>query len=111
MTLTDCPDESMPALTAREVCRVLRDAIFGRRTMVRVCAQTWEELYAGMFMVDIEGWNITIFNDCDVLDYCEAGVSPDARRWLFNSGDRFGTDPIALLSVWEHQTLEWMLKA
>lgn len=89
----------MPALTAREVCRVLSDAIFGRRTMVRVCAQTWDELYAGMFLVDIEGWSITIFNDCDELDYCEAGVSPDARCGLFNSGDRFGTDPIALLSV------------
>ncbi|MGP5444972.1 DUF7693 family protein [Pseudomonas helleri] len=92
-------------LSAREVCQVLRDAIFGRRAMVRVCAQTWDDLYAGMFMVDIEGWSITIFSDCDELDYCEACVSPDARRWLFNSGDRFSTDPMALLSVWEHQTL------
>ncbi|VEF10859.1 phosphoglycerate mutase family protein [Pseudomonas fluorescens] len=37
--------------------------------MVRLSAQTWEELYAGMFLVDIEGWSITIFNDCDELDY------------------------------------------
>lgn len=65
MTLTVCLDESMPALTVREVRQVLRGAIFGRRTMVRVCAQTWDELYAGMFMVDIEEWRITIFNDCD----------------------------------------------
>lgn len=92
-------------LSAREVRQVLRDAIFGRRAMVGVCAQTWDELYAGMFMVDIEGWSITIFNDCNELDYCEACVNPDARRWSFNSGDRFGTDPMALLSVWEHQTL------
>lgn len=55
VTLTDCLDESMPALTAREVCQVLRDAIFGRRAMVRVCAQTWGKLHAGMFMVDIDG--------------------------------------------------------
>ena len=55
----------MPAITAREVFQVLHDAIFGRRTMVRVCAQTWDELYAGMFMIDIEEWRITIFNDCD----------------------------------------------
>ncbi|WP_456291199.1 DUF7693 family protein [Pseudomonas yamanorum] len=54
MTLTDCPDESMPALTAMEVCQVLRDAIFGRRAMVRLCARTWGELYTGMLMVDIE---------------------------------------------------------
>lgn len=111
MTLTDCPDESRPAPTAREVCQVLRDTIFGRRTMVRVCAQTWDELYAGMFMVDVEGWSMTIFNDCDELDYCEACVSTDGRRWSFDSGDRYGTDPIALLSTWEHQTLERLLKA
>jgi hypothetical protein len=68
MISTDCPDEPMPALTAREVCQVLCDAIFGRRAMVRVCAQTWDKLHAGMFMVDIDGWSITIFNDCDELD-------------------------------------------
>lgn len=90
---------------------MLRDAIFGRRAMIRVFAQTWDEVYAGMFMVDVEGWSITIFNDCDELDYCEACVSPDRRCWSFGSGDRYGTDPVALLSTWEHQTLERLLKA
>jgi hypothetical protein len=56
-TLTDCPDEPTTALTAKEVCQVLRDAIFGRRAMVRECAQTWSELYAGMFMADIDGYD------------------------------------------------------
>lgn len=111
MTLTDCHDESIAALTAREICQVLREVAFGRRMMVRACAQSWSELYAGMFMVDVEGWSITIFNDCDELDYGEACVSPDGRRWSFDSGDRYGTDPIALLSTWEHQTLENLLKA
>ncbi|WP_440060420.1 hypothetical protein ACTAB0_14175 [Pseudomonas syringae] len=36
--------------------------------MVRICAQTWDELHAGMFMVDIDGWSVMIFNDCDELD-------------------------------------------
>lgn len=98
-------------LSAREVYQVLRDAIFGRRAMVRVCAQILDELYAGIFIVDIEGWSITIINDCDELDYCEACVSPDGLRWSFDSGDQYGTDPVALLSTWEHQTLERLLKA
>ncbi|MEN5033858.1 hypothetical protein [Pseudomonas sp. TWI929] len=70
-------------LTAREVGQVLREVVLGRR--------------------------ITIYNDCDELDYCERCVSPEGRRWDFDPGDR--TDPIALLSTWEHQTLERMLKA
>lgn len=43
-------------------------------------------------------------------NYCEECFSTDGRRWSFDSGDRFGTDPIALLSTWEHRTLERMLK-
>ena len=100
----------MPAFTARKVCQVLREVAFGRCMMVRACAQTWSELYAGMFMVDVEGWSMTIFNDCDELDYCEARVSADGRRWSFDSGDRYGTYPVALLSTWKHQTLERLLK-
>ncbi|WP_458376613.1 DUF7693 family protein [Pseudomonas pergaminensis] len=37
-------------------------------------------------------------------------MSPDGWRWSFDSGDRFGTDPIALLAVWGHHTLELLLK-
>lgn len=109
MTLTDCPDESMPALTAREVGQVLHDAIFGRRVVVRAGAQTWDELYAGIFMVDMGEWCIT--NDCDELDYCEACVRPDDWRWSFDSGDRYEIVPVALLSTSEHQGLERVRKA
>ncbi|WP_420893652.1 DUF7693 family protein [Pseudomonas marginalis] len=99
------------ALSAREVSQVLREAIFGRSVMSKVGQQSWAHIYSGHFQVDIDGWRMSIYNDCDHLDYCEQCVSPDGRRWLFDSGDRFGTDPVALLSTWEHQTLERMLKA
>jgi hypothetical protein len=92
------------------VGQVLREVALGRRVIVRASPQTWDELYAGIFMVDIEGWSITIFNDCDELDYCEACVSPGGWNCSFDSGDRFGADPVTLLSTWEHQTLERMLK-
>ncbi|MCG3646526.1 hypothetical protein L9T92_24795, partial [Pseudomonas putida] len=64
-------------LTARDVCQVLREAVFGRRTMTKIGSQSWEQVYACHFEVDIEGWRITIYNDCDELDYCERCVSPD----------------------------------
>jgi probable phosphoglycerate mutase len=95
----------------REVCQVLREVIFGRLEMANAGDQSWDEVYACHFQINVEGWQITLYNDCDTLDYCEECVSPDGRRWCFDSGDRFGTDPIALLSVWQHETLERMLKA
>ena len=102
-------DTSSGALTARKVCQVLREVVLGRRTMTNVGNQSWEQLYACHFMVDVEGWRITIYNDCDELDYCDRCKSPDGRRWDFDPGDR--TDPIALLSLWEHERLQRMLKA
>lgn len=104
------PEEIHNPLSAREVVQVLREVTFGRRTMTKISAQTWGDVYACHFLVDVEGWRITLYNDCDELDYCEECISPDGPRWSFDSGDRFGTDPIALLSTWEHQTLEKMLK-
>ncbi|WP_435693841.1 DUF7693 family protein [Pseudomonas poae] len=98
-------------LSARKVCQVLREVTFERRTMTKVGHASWDEVYAGHFVVSVEGWHISIYNDCDTLDFCEECVSPEGRRWSFSAGDRFGTDPIALLSTWEHQTLERLLKA
>ena len=98
-------------LSAREVSQVLREAIFGRSVMNKVGHESWGEIYAGHFQINVDDWQISIYNDCDQLDYCEKCISPDGRHWSFDSGDRFGTDPIALLSVWEHQMLENLLKA
>jgi probable phosphoglycerate mutase len=107
-------DESLGNLlgigAAREVCRILREVVFERRTMTKIGEQTWDEGYACHFIVDVEGWRTTLYNDCDELEYCEECTGSNGRRWCFDSGDRFGTDPVALLSTWEHQTLERLLK-
>nr|WP_282348480.1 hypothetical protein [Pseudomonas sp. PS01301] len=103
-------DQPSAELSAREVCQILREVTWGRRTMTKVGDALWDEIYAGHFHMRVDGWELSIYNDCDELDYCEECVSPDGRRWSFDSGDRYGTDPIALLSTWEHQTLEQMLK-
>jgi hypothetical protein len=97
-------------LTARDVCQVLREVTFGRRLMAKIGSRTWDEIYACHFLVEVDGWRISLYNDCDSLDYCESAISPDGQLWRFESGDRLGTDPVALLSTWEHHTLERMLK-
>ncbi|MBA6042468.1 histidine phosphatase family protein [Pseudomonas lactis] len=98
-------------LSAREVSQVLREVALGRLIMVRACERGWDEIYAERFKVNVEGWRMSIHNDRDELGYCEECISPDGRRWSLDSGNRFGTDPIAMLSTWEHQTLERLLKA
>ena len=111
MIVDESNTNALSALSAREVGQVLREVIFERRAMTKVHAHTWDEVYAWHFVVDVEGWRITIYNDCDELDYCEECVSPDGRRWRLDAGDRYGTDPIAMLSTWEHQTLQRLLKS
>lgn len=110
MTAGNVLDSPSGTLTAREVCQVLREVVFERRVMTKVGTQTWDEVYACHFIVDVEGWLITLYNDCDELDYCEECFSPDGKQWSFGIGDRPGTDPMALLSTWEHQTLQRLLK-
>lgn len=104
-------EDGVNSLTAREISQVLREAVFGRKHMRKTGPQSWDEMFVGLFVIDIEGWRITIFNDCDELDYCERCESPDGRVWCFDSGDRYGTDPIALLSTWEHGMLESLLRS
>lgn len=104
-------DSTAGELLAREVCQVLREVTFERRTMAKVGQASWDEVYAGHLVVNVEGWHISIYNDCDTLDHCVECISPDGRRWSLDSGDRFGTDPVALLSTWEHQALERLIKA
>lgn len=111
MAADESTGSCLGSLSSREVCQVLREVTFGRRAMAKVGTQTWDEVYACHFIVDVEGWRITLYNDCDELDYCEQCISPDGRRWSFSPGDRLGTDPVALLSTFEHQTLERLLKA
>jgi hypothetical protein len=38
-------DRPLPALTARDVCHVLRDAFSERRTRIKVGTHTWDEVY------------------------------------------------------------------
>lgn len=78
-------DENIP-LSAREVCQIFREVTFQLWTLTKVSQASWDEIYAGHFVVSVEGWRISIYNDCDTLDYCEECVSPEGRRWSFDAG-------------------------
>lgn len=62
--------EHAPAvLSARDVCQVLREVVFGRLIITNAGQQSWDDIYAGHFGVEVEGWRLTFYNDCDELDY------------------------------------------
>ncbi|OXR28233.1 hypothetical protein PSUM_27330 [Pseudomonas umsongensis] len=98
-------------LTAREVCQVLTDVALGKRIMMRSSIQSWGEIYHGLMSVEIDGWLLTLFNDCDTLDYCEYCRSPDGRVGTLELWQRAGNDPVELLSTWEREQLERLLAA
>jgi hypothetical protein len=103
--------DALPALTAREVGQVLREVVFERRKMSRVDSTILEQAHTNRAVVAVDGWLVTLHSDGEVLEYCETCVSPDGRRWALDSGNRYGTDPVALLSTWEHQSLGALLRA
>lgn len=95
-------------LTAREVSQFLREASMASRAMRRITSASWNEIYCGLMTVDVDGWVITLFNDCGTLDYCDSCYSPDGREYEFSSRD--ASDPIELLTSAEHRQLEELLR-
>ncbi|WP_411740564.1 hypothetical protein [Pseudomonas sp. BF-R-19] len=98
-------------LTAREICQVLTEVALDKRIMMRSSIQSWNEIYHGLMPVETGGWQLTLFNDCDTLDYCEYCRSPDGRVGTLELWQRDGADPVELLSVWEREQLERLLAA
>jgi hypothetical protein len=98
-------------LTAREVYQVLRDVALGKRIMMRSSIQSWNEIYHGLMPVEIDGWQLTLFNDCDTLDYCEYCRSPDGRVGTLELWQRDGADPVEMLEASKRERLESLLTA
>jgi len=98
-----------PLLPAGEVSQLLTDVAQCKRIMTRSSTQSWSEIYHGLMPVEIDGWQLTLFNDCDTLDYCEYCRSPDGRVGTLELWQRDGADPVELLSAWEREQLERVL--
>lgn len=79
--------------------------------MMRSAIQSWNEIYHGLIPIEIEGWLLILFNDCDTLDYCEYCRSPDGRVGTLELWQREGFDPVELLSAREREQLERLLAA
>ena len=93
------------ALGTREIYQLLRDAALEVRLM-RAVGEPGEP---GRVTVDIEGWHLTLEVDGTHLRHCQHCRSPDGREAGHDLWQRYGTDPVSLLSTWELAQIERLL--
>ena len=93
----------MPPLTAREVYQQLRDVAQGIRTLKRLD----EHAVPGQVLVDVEGWRLTLEVEANQLRHCLHCLSAQGRT--LSGWQRYGTDPVSLLSTWELAQIERQL--
>ncbi|MCE7761202.1 hypothetical protein GQL56_00985 [Pseudomonas putida] len=63
----------------------------------------------GLVDVDIQGWKLTLALDADGLAHCIRCQSPDGQQAGTKDWQRYGTNPVDLLSLWERTQLEKLL--
>lgn len=73
----------MNTINPKEIADLLREVVAGKRTAHLREDHTWAEIYSGHCLVEIDGWDLLIFNDCDEWDYVERAVSPDGRVYQY----------------------------
>lgn len=95
----------MPELTSREVCQCLRDAALGV-SRLRVCGQRPD----GWVDIEIDDWRLALHLDAEGLAHCTGAWSPDGRHASLEAWERYGTNPVSLLSIWEVQQLESLIR-
>ncbi|WP_425327066.1 DUF7693 family protein [Pseudomonas syringae] len=93
----------MKALTTREVYQQLRDAAMGTRSLMLLDTLSG----SGLQQVEIDGWLLTLEVTEGSPTRCRACRCPLGREGSFESWLR--TDPVSLLSGWEHAQIERLL--
>lgn len=93
-------------LSARDVCQRLRDAALGVLAF-EVCEVISE---SGLIAVDIEGWRLLLDFTEGHLHHCESARNCAGDEATLNTWQRYGTDPVSLLSTWELAQIERLLR-
>lgn len=97
-------------MPGREIAELFRKVISGTAA-IEPDGESWDEVYAGNFGCTIDGYELTIFNDCDSVDYVDSATSPDGREGDFDSWFHAKEEPVSLLSDEEIDSLAAALKA
>lgn len=102
---------SPPALTAREICQVLRELALGTRSLGPSSHRVATADHGWQVLLEVDGWSLALVNQGQTLSHCERCRAPDGRVETLDAWPRYGTDPVKLLSTWEHEQLQRLLQA
>ena len=91
-------------LNSRAIYQSLRNAALGVHHL-EVSARREGDLVD----VDIQGWQLTLALDAEGLAQCISCRSPDGLQAGTEDWQRYGTNPVDLLSLWERTQLEKLL--
>ncbi|CAI3804774.1 hypothetical protein GLGCALEP_03572 [Pseudomonas sp. MM221] len=91
-------------LNTRAIYQSLRNAALGVHHL-EVSARH----EGGLVDVDIQGWQLTLALDSEGLAHCVSCRAPDGQQAGIEGWQRYGTNPVDLLSLWERTQLEKLL--
>jgi len=92
-------------VSAREAYQVLKDLALGTRAVQRLTPAVNSE----GTLLGVDGWQITLMTHQGAVKGCLCCESPDGRTGSYDTWQRFGTDPVSLLSAWEQTQIEALL--
>lgn len=93
-------------LSARDVCQRLREVALGVLAF-EVCEVMSE---SGLIAVDIEDWHLLLDFADGHLHHCEFARNCAGDEATLDTWQRYGTDPVSLLSTWELAQIERLLR-
>ncbi|MFF7859823.1 MULTISPECIES: hypothetical protein [unclassified Pseudomonas] len=92
------------SLNTRDIYQCLRNAALGVHPL-EVCARHADSLVD----VSIQGWRLTLALDAEGLAHCVHCHTPGGQQAGLEDWQRYGTNPVDLLSLWERTQLEKLL--
>ncbi|MCE0779000.1 DUF7693 family protein [Pseudomonas sp. NMI542_15] len=92
------------SLNSRAIYQSLRNAALGVHHL-----QVSARRDGGLVDVDIQGWQLALAVDTEGLAHCISCRCPDGHQAGIEEWQRYGTNPVDLLSLWERTQLEKLL--
>ena len=90
---------------------MLRDIALETRTMRQMVTQPPAQQDSHLVTVEVDGWVLELRSASGSLAHCSACQSPDGRSGSDQTWQRYGTDPVQLLSTWELEQVSRLLNA